>query len=254
MKKFLHPAVSLAIPGAMLLLFFYARSVHAAAGPAHSEAAAWSFKPGSGLTLSEDATKALGMTTAEVRSANIIPERGAVTVQINRPASEGATPDGKSSGSFFLPSEEAGKLAAGQTFALRKNASSFEAVVTSVKAPAEGHGGLVEVLAAIADPNAELRAGDFLEARLSQTKGARSGVTAIPVSAVVESVRGPFVYAANGNSFLRTPVKLGAEQNGTVEVTDGLFEGDVGVTNGSPGLWMIELQAVNGGKGCGAAH
>jgi multidrug efflux pump subunit AcrA (membrane-fusion protein) len=238
----------------MLLLLFSASSIHAAAGPAHSEVEAWSFKPGSGLTLSEDATKALGMTTSEVRSANIIPERGAVTVQIYRPASEGATPDGKASGSFFLPAEEAGKLAAGQPFALRKNTSSFEAVVASVKVPAEGNGGLVEVLAAIADPNAELHAGDFLEARLSQTKGARSGVTAIPVSAVVESVRGPFVYAANGSSFLRTPVKLGAEQNGTVEVTDGLFEGDVIVTNGAPGLWMIELQAVNGGKGCGAAH
>ncbi|MFZ4778394.1 MAG: hypothetical protein ACOYM3_23740, partial [Terrimicrobiaceae bacterium] len=172
MKKFLPPAVSLAVPGAMLLLFFSAGTVHGAAGPAHSEAEAWSFKPGTGLTLSEDANKALGLVTTEVRSAHIIPERGSVTVQINRPASEGATPDGKSSGSFFLPSEEAGKLAVGQTFALRKNTSSFEAVVTSVKPPAEGNGGLVEVLAAIADPKSELRAGDFLEARLSQTKGA----------------------------------------------------------------------------------
>ena len=143
MKRALLLAVSIAALGGTLRLLFSANSVHAATGPAHSEAEPWSFKPGSGLTLSEDATKALGMTTAEVRRANIIPEREAVTVQINRPASEDTTPDGKSSGSFFLPSEEAGKLAAGQTFALRKNASSFEAVVTSVKPPAEGHGCLL---------------------------------------------------------------------------------------------------------------
>ena len=96
--------------------------------------------------------------------------------------------------------------------------------------------------------------GDFLEARLAQTKGARSGVTAIPQSSVVDSVRGPFVYVANNKSFLRTPVKLGAAQKGVVEVVDGLFEGDAIVTQGAPALWMVELQAVNGGKGCGDAH
>jgi cobalt-zinc-cadmium efflux system membrane fusion protein len=71
---------------------------------------------------------------------------------------------------------------------------------------------------------------------------------------VVESVRGSFVYAANGGAFLRTPVVLGSRQGDRIEVMDGLFEGDEIVTAGASNLWMIELQAVNGGKGCADGH
>ena len=222
------------------------------AKPQHSEEEAWSFKAGRGVTLGPDGLKALGIATAEVQSATVTPDVPPAVVQIYRAASEGSAPHGKSFGSCFLKSPEAKLLSAGQAFELHGGGSVFAASVATVK-PADGSG-LAEVLVTIDDPKAELRAGGFLEARLAGRAGARPGVTVVPVSSVVDSVRGPFVYAVNGGSFLRTPVKPGARQAGVVEILDGLFEGDVVVTNGAPGLWMVELQAVNGGKGCGDAH
>ena len=252
MKKSLFLVLLLGALGGMAVMFVPTKE--AVSKPAHSGEEPWSFKEGRGVALNEGATRSLGIAVAEVQSANIIPEKEAVTVQIYQAASEGGTTDHQAMGSFFLPSDEAKKLAQGQPFELRGNGATFEAAVVSVKPPAEGHGGLSEVLAHLSDPKGELHVGDFLQARLAQTKGARSGVTAIPQSSVVDSVRGPFVYVANNKSFLRTPVKLGASQNGVVEVVDGLFEGDAVVTKGAPALWMVELQAVNGGKGCGDAH
>ena len=252
MKKAIILVLLLVALGGLILKILPAKQ--ASRKPAHSGEEAWSFKEGRGVTLNEAATKSLGISVSEVQSANIIPEREAVIVQIYQDAAESTAKDNKAMGSFFLPSEEAKRLVPGQPFELRGNGVLFGAAVVSVKPPSEGHGGLAEVLAYLSDPKAELHIGDFLEARLAQTKGARSGVTAIPQSSVVDSVRGPFVYVANNKSFLRTPVKLGAAQKGVVEVVDGLFEGDAIVTQGAPALWMVELQAVNGGKGCGDAH
>lgn len=77
---------------------------------------------------------------------------------------------------------------------------------------------------------------------------------AVPESALVETVRGDFVYTKNGEAFLRVPVMLGVRKDGMVEIVDGLFEGDEVVVNGAYDLWMIELQAVNGGRGCADGH
>jgi len=77
---------------------------------------------------------------------------------------------------------------------------------------------------------------------------------AVPVAALVETVRGDFVYTKNGGAFLRAPVTLGKRKDGMVEIVDGLFEGDEVVIFGAYDLWMIELQAVNGGRGCADGH
>jgi hypothetical protein len=87
-----------------------------------------------------------------------------------------------------------------------------------------------------------------------QNGGKSSAYPSIPETAVVETVRGDFVYTINGSSYLRIPVKLGARENGRVVVEDGLFEGDRVVKTGAYDLWIIELQAVNGGRGCADGH
>lgn len=226
----------------------------ASAKPSHSEAEPWTFKPGRGVTLSEAAAKAIGLATAEVESADITPDQEALTVQVYRAASENPADDRKALGSFFLPAAEAQNWAVGQSVSLRGDAGKFESVVEALPAARGGIGGSAEVLVSISDPKSSLRAGSFLEARLGEAGGTRTGVVAIPRTSVVDSVRGPFVYVQNGASTLRTPVKLGPVQGALVEVLDGLFEGDVVVTSGASDLWLIELQAVNGGKGCGDAH
>jgi len=74
-----------------------------------------------------------------------------------------------------------------------------------------------------------LKPNEYVEVRLEQ--GA-SSLLAIPVTAptLVEGVRGVFVKQNNDYTF--TPVKLGQESDGWVEVTDGLAEGDEVVVAG----------------------
>lgn len=83
--------------------------------------------------------------------------------------------------------------------------------------------------------------------------GDRGGVW-IPRAALLETVRGDAVYTRNGAAWLRVPVKIGERGRERVEVLDGLFEGDEVVSAATYDLWLIELQAVNGGRGCGDHH
>ncbi|MBK8477317.1 MAG: efflux RND transporter periplasmic adaptor subunit [Opitutaceae bacterium] len=80
------------------------------------------------------------------------------------------------------------------------------------------------------------------------------GVPAIPASALLRTVRGDFVFVANGGWLLRTPVVVGAVDSGWVEVKDGLYEGDTVVALGTRALWLAEIQAVNGGVSCTHGH
>lgn len=80
------------------------------------------------------------------------------------------------------------------------------------------------------------------------------GVAAAPANAVLRTVKGDFVYVANGGWFLRTPVNLGASDGAWFEIKEGLYEGDSIVTQGARAVWLAELQAVNGGVACADGH
>jgi hypothetical protein len=110
-----------------------------------------------------------------------------------------------------------------------------------------GHGlQLTPVAAAFIQlATAEVGTRDFAEAK---------GAAAIPTAALVRTVKGDFVYVANGEWFLRTQVKLGASDSSFFAVEEGLYEGDKIVTHGARELWLAELQAVNGGVGCADGH
>ena len=81
-----------------------------------------------------------------------------------------------------------------------------------------------------------------------------AGVPAVPETALLRTVRGEFVFVANGGWYLRTPVKTGAAAGGWVEISDGLYEGDTVVAQGARALWLAEIQAVNGGVSCTHGH
>lgn len=91
----------------------------------------------------------------------------------------------------------------------------------------------------------EVASRDFAKAK---------GVAAIPSDALLRTVKGDFVFVANGGWFLRTPVTVGASDGMWFEVKEGLYEGDSIVTHGTRALWLAELQAVNGGVGCADGH
>jgi len=92
-----------------------------------------------------------------------------------------------------------------------------------------------------------------LEVETVETSGNESALF-ITESALVETVRGDFVYTLNGAAYVRVAVKTGTRADGRVEIIDGLLEGDELVVGGAYDLWMIELQAVNGGRGCADGH
>ncbi len=88
----------------------------------------------------------------------------------------------------------------------------------------------------------------------TQPVGTAGTVPAIPASALLRTVKGDFVYVANGDWYLRTPVTAGNAHGNWIEIRDGLYEGDVIVSAAVEALWLAELQAVNGGVGCADGH
>lgn len=95
-----------------------------------------------------------------------------------------------------------------------------------------------------------LATGEVAARDVSQAKS----VAAVPADSLLRTVKGDFVYVANGEWFLRTPVTIGASDGAWFEVKEGLYEGDHIVTRGTYALWLAELQAVNGGVGCADGH
>lgn len=71
-----------------------------------------------------------------------------------------------------------------------------------------------------------------------------------PKAAVLETTAGASVYVENGEHYKRSPVQLGRAFEEVVELTEGVYEGDRVVTAAAGMLWLIELRAVKGGKGC----
>lgn len=84
--------------------------------------------------------------------------------------------------------------------------------------------------------------------------GVAKAVAAIPAGALLRTVKGDFVFVANGEWYLRTPISVGAREGEWLEAREGLYEGDRVVVQGTRDLWLAEIQAVNGGVGCADGH
>lgn len=83
-----------------------------------------------------------------------------------------------------------------------------------------------------------------------ERKESGESVISIPKSAVLATTAGLSVYVENGDYYKRAPVKVGRMFGDHAEITDGVYEGDRVVTDAAETLWLIELRAVKGGKGC----
>ena len=103
-----------------------------------------------------------------------------------------------------------------------------------------------EVLLELDDSGDTLKIGQFLELTAALPAGADAVV--VPKNAVLKTSEGTFAYVDNSGWKMRTPITTGAEQNGLVEITDGLLSGDAVVTNPVMTLWMTELQLTKSGK------
>lgn len=201
---------------------------------AHEEASAGgaaqtSFKEGTGLSFPEETRRAIGLTTAEVIE-RVLPITVAVTAQVYD-----AGPPALATASVPLAQADAlaGKaLSGGRIVRIDRTASSVT--------------GEAELILAFDSRHAR---GDFVTSTL--TAETSSPVTVIPRSALLRTTTGTFVYVANGPAFLRTPVSVGITSGDSIEITDGIYAGDIVVARPVEQLWLTELRFTKGG---GHAH
>lgn len=108
----------------------------------------------------------------------------------------------------------------------------------------------VKARAAIPNPDGQLRAGMFCKARIPLAS-ANAEVLAIPRNAVLEDEGKAFVFRhLKDDYYLRTPVKTGRALTGTVEIQDGLAEGDTVVTEGA---FLLKSDVLREKMGAGCA-
>lgn len=108
---------------------------------------------------------------------------------------------------------------------------------------AVGTSRLVELIIEI-DRSPAPALGEFIELEFAAEP---IDVLTVPASALLDAATGTFVYVENGEYFLRTPVTVGARSPDFVEITGGLYEGDVVVSSPVEQLWLTELRLTKGG-------
>ncbi len=143
--------------------------------------------------------------------------------------------------------KDLGKVRRGQRVSLKVASvpnRTFTGRIAVVGSVVEGETRVVPVKAEIDNPSGVLKPGMFaqLEVLTDQTSAA---TLAIPKSAVVEANNKTIVYVQNGNAFKSTEVTLGQTSGDLVEVTQGLSQGNLIVTQRAPQLYA---QSLRGGS------
>ena len=206
------------------------------------------FKAGKGITLTDETRKILGVEVVDVTERKL-PKQLRFSVQVfgekhhhtfNQKDHSGCDVHGAG----LVPSDAATAVKPEQPVQLFKGTNTVLAgvVVAVQKARALGES---EIVVGVSNASAALKSGEFVTAIISLPR--EEAVTVVPRSAVLRTSEGTFVYAVNGNAYLRTAVKTGSEADGWVEITDGLLAGDQVVTKRVETLWLIELRATKGG-------
>ncbi len=197
------------------------------------------FKKGEGISLTDEMKKSIGLMVVEVGEEEIV---SSIQFDLTTTASREAQ------GS--VSADHAALIKSGMEIQLSsENSPAIKGTVRSVDKIPFGMPGDVEVTVTTTDALAEG----------SGWKGAvqippTGSVTTVPVSALLKTAEGSFVYTVNGQFYVRAPVKTGAANDKMVEITDGLYAGDQIVTTPVMSLWMAELQVLRGGKACTCGH
>lgn len=226
-----HPCFFSGLAGVSLLLAACGEPVVSAdAAPDHADhteaGAGVTFKAGRGLQLPPPVVMALGVRTAEA-------EERPLTGVLNVTAQVFAIQPGVLA-SARLSIEQADRLG---------NSSFTEAKVVRIDRTALAATRLVELVLAL-DAAPPRKVGDFVTLALAVKPRT---VLTVPRSAVLEGAASTFVYVVNSGAYLRTPVKVGARSPDFLEITDGLYVGDVVVVTPVDQLWLTELRLTKGG-------
>ena len=158
-----------------------------------------------------------------------------------------------------IPEQEAAMIKEGTRARIRIPAiggEPIEATLTRFGVAADRKAGTVEGIFQIPNPG-ETKLQPGMRAEFSIITSQREDVMAIPRSAVQGDPSKRVVYVKDfelPNAFVRAPVELGEQNDGYVEVKNGLFPGDEVVTQGSYSLGFAGGGSVSLKEALDAAH
>jgi membrane fusion protein, heavy metal efflux system len=127
---------------------------------------------------------------------------------------------------------------------------TFTGKVTVIGAVVAGESRVVPVQAELDNSNGLLKPGMFAELEIL-TERSPEAVLTIPQSAIVEANGQQIVYVQNGNGYQPVNITVGRKSGDLVEIKDGLFEGDLVVTQRGMQLYA---QSLRGGKKADDTH
>lgn len=207
------------------------------------------FVEGKGIALIDETKQAIGLETAEAEERKLTPVVS-IEAQVYRAANEPSRPNSEQAGSAYavalLSPVLAEKLKPGDVAMLKTHETGYPATVWKIDPASKDAVNREEIILEIPDPQNSLHVGDFVSGSVTQSGGTESVVT-VPRSAVLETATGKFAYVENGSHLLRTAVSTGAENTEFIEITDGLYSGDIVATKPVETLYLIELRATKGG-------
>lgn len=194
-----------------------------------------------GLHVPDDTRRSLGLKIVEVTEQKV-PATLDVQLRVYQESRDSIL------ASATVTPDEAKQLKRGQAVRARANGANLTGSVSTVDDRLQKATGTAEVLVELVRTNGEANVGAFLTATVALESEAT--VVSIPRVALLECSDGHSVYTVSGESFVRTPVKVGAMAGDLVEIKDGLYAGDQVVLQPVMSLWMTELAAVKGGQAC----
>ncbi|TYQ23303.1 efflux RND transporter periplasmic adaptor subunit [Pseudanabaena sp. UWO311] len=119
--------------------------------------------------------------------------------------------------------------------------TSFVGKVTAIGATVDSTTRVVPVKAEINNAQGKLKVGMFVDLEIISDRASQPVIT-VPFAAVVESNGKQLVFVQNGTKYQPVEVKLGRTSGDLVEVQDGLFEGDLVVTQRANQIYAQSLR------------
>ncbi len=211
------------------------------AGHGHGEEGV-AFKEGQGLILSDEIRDFLGLEMVPV-TEELLPLEISFMTQVYGVTTANDPDSRKFKASGLISTAQGGQVRGGQAVTFTNQAGN---TITGAVAKAQPSPGLGETELTLEFPAAaELKTGDFVTVKLALANETKALV--IPRSAYLRAADGDFVYLVNGEAYLRTPVKVGAQTDQFIAITDGLKAGQSVVSQSVEMLWLTELRLTKGG-------
>jgi hypothetical protein len=213
------------------------------------ESAGARYAEGKGITLLDETKEAIGLELAEAEERKLAPVLP-LEAQVYRAANEPTRPGGEKTASAYATAlvslELAEKLKGGESGTFKTDDARYQARVWRIDLVSKDAVNSVEAILQIPDPGNTLAVGEFLSGSITEA-GTEATVLTIPRSAVLETATGKFAFVQNGDYLLRTAVDTGVESPEYIEITDGLYPGDIVATKPVETLYLVELRLTKGG-------